>query len=185
VFVGCWRAAPDDRYRREREEALLRGESWPSVTSLAELFGSYLKAAQRAWDLHESGPRGARGRSRRVTGESAVKFSRAEIVEAIITCHAVLGERWPTTEQYFAWAKLSNDMRLSLGGTKAQPQPVYPGKQAVRNHFDSYRMALDEAARQLHARKLDMNGRNDAVAATYGTQRPQPRRQRHPRITAT
>jgi hypothetical protein len=113
-----------------------RPEDAPRSARLVERYGSWFDACKPASSLNLAG--GTKGAARpwpskHRGGHRGRKFTREEIIEAVIRCAAVV-DRVPSSNVYYDWAARERRRARERGGRL----PRLPAQGSVERHFGSW-----------------------------------------------
>lgn len=131
-----------EQYEARRDSRSAAGDSWPSSSSLADVYGGQWNLAVRAaMRLAFEGPRSRVPHTLR-HARFREEFTRDEVIAAIRRFAEEHDGRMPSAEQYYSWGE--HLRRAARHGGRADPR--IPSRTAVRRHFASFALAKRAAA---------------------------------------
>lgn len=129
-------------YARAHAERALRGESWPTHTTLVRAYGSWLDAVKAAMStLHGYG----RPASYRKPSRSAA-FAQLDCLDALHRCREDLGpwpseDHWPNQSEYALYRQIARQAAARAG----MPTPLLPSTGVIRRKCGRWEQAIAQA----------------------------------------
>lgn len=130
-------------YEQARQQGQLRGEKWPSASTLMRAYNGWDRACRAAMRLYHLGGR-ARTPSNYHHGGRNEPYSRAEVLEAIIRFHDSHDSTWPLRSEFFLWGTAQRKHARRIGA----PDPRIPNAKQLRAVCGRFDQAV-RAAREL------------------------------------
>jgi len=146
VGQGVGEFVTTEMYERERATRRVRGESWPTASSLSRAYGTWLSAV-RAASRYWFGGGGERVASDHRHARPSQTYKPIEIRSALLRAQADLSlppDDWPTEWEFLEWAEITRRAERS-NGTECR----IPGAKQIRKAYGSYAAAVEAARRVL------------------------------------
>lgn len=127
-------------------------DPWPDRSTLSAAYGNWRNACAAA--MRQADPRSHPNGKRRPpvsdrgSGGRVRRFSRQEVIAAILRFHAEHDRQWPGEHELTAWGR---HLRAHARAT-AGPDPRIPTSRALRREFGTYPNAVAAANRELDHR---------------------------------